>query len=343
MRAPSSRPWMPAPRLPRVSPRAICAARALVAACLVLGPGTAGATEPESEIERFVPSFSFYFDTLGQRAEAAIESSEVLGTPISTGGCLVQVLPGLPPFPNGSVCPGSNLVLQPNQQGDDTNVVPMVGASIELMTPALLENWLRPRLFAHVDLSATFGFERNLAGSEKPGEMVIPPLPAQFQNTNERVVTGQGTRAKQQTKRWMLSGGAGFAFTTEVFRRTVRIKPSFEFVREEIDLIGAVHRAVALRSPASLSIDDYRLVRLATDSTETLYGLGPGLELEVDTVATGPVMLSVYASGRGYRFIGHLHTTLVASNESGETATFRFENEPWAWRGGIGLRFRLVD
>ena len=56
----------------------------------------------------------------------------------------------------------------------------------------------------------------------------------------------------------------------------------------------------------------------------------------------GPFLLSVYGAGRGYHLFGKLDETLTASNEFGESATWSFDRERWAWRAGAGLRFRLI-
>jgi hypothetical protein len=49
-----------------------------------------------------------------------------------------------------------------------------------------------------------------------------------------------------------------------------------------------------------------------------------------------------FINGRGYRFTGNLHHTLTDTNERGETATWDFDLDPWAWRAGVGARFRWV-
>ena len=74
--------------------------------------------------------------------------------------------------------------------------------------------------------------------------------------------------------------------------------------------------------------------------TRTFDGVGAGLELEVDTARLGPIQSSLYATGRAYRLIGTLDTTLTAINEFGETATWNFEPERWLFRAGVGFRFR---
>jgi len=60
-----------------------------------------------------------------------------------------------------------------DDEGHDTSVAPLVGASLELMTPSPFDGWLRPRLFLHGDGAAAFSFERNVAGVEAPKESIF--------------------------------------------------------------------------------------------------------------------------------------------------------------------------
>jgi hypothetical protein len=237
----------------------------------------------------------------------------------------------------------------PDSASDDTSVVPLVGASLELMTPSLLgDRLLRPRLFAHVDVSAAFSYERNLAGVEAPGEFALPkgftaPLGTALVDAavEEIAVQGQGTRTRMQVDRWIYSAGAGIALTTEFLQRTVRIKPSFEYIREEIEYLAVARRAVQLRRPSGgADLSGFRLLSLNDTTTETYDGIGPGLELEVDAARLGPFVSSVYVMGRGYYLYGDLDIVLAQTNEFGESAVWTATLERWAWRAGVGFRLR---
>jgi len=148
--------------------------RLTFASCLlasILPLGVAHAAEERDESERWVPSFGVYFDVTRQKVEGSITTGNILGPPLSTGGC-VEV-----GVPQGSLCeteratPGKIL---PDEQGNDTSITPLVGASLELMTPSLIEGLLRPRLFVRGDAAAAFGFERKIAGGEGPGPFALP-------------------------------------------------------------------------------------------------------------------------------------------------------------------------
>ena len=327
---------LPMRRTPRPRPSAFVSwpARAALcfAAALAMVSAPSGAAQERSE-EGWVPSFALFYDMLGNRANGAITTTDVLQPPITTD-CreFNQDLWG---------CPQSPVQLTFPSAGHDTDVVPMVGASLELMTPRLLERLLAPRLFAHADGAVAFGFERNLAGERKPDAFLAEtPVPPAF-DIFERSVAGQGSRALIQVERWVFGAGLGAAFTANVFERTIRIKPSFEYFPHELDMISSVRRAVKQVDPAS-SLDDFRLIALSAEDTVTLHALGAGLELEADAGRLGPIITSLFIMGRGYRYASDLDYTFTDSNELGESATWSYEIDPWLWRAGLGIRFRWV-
>jgi hypothetical protein len=280
--------------------------------------------EPPDETQRWVPSFSILLDFVGQKAEGTIRSG------------LVQP----PPDP---LFPDSNPKIRPDASGSDTMTAALVGGSLELMTPRLSKAFARPRLFVHGDLAYPFAFERTLAGEGSPGMFAYPDFPRPVREVTDQLIEGQGSRTKAELKPVVLSAGAGIAFSYDLLYRRIRIKPSFEYVREEIEVSGIVQRAVSL-TPATVAdgLEDFRLISLMSSETRFFHGIGPGLEIEADTMRAGPFLLSVYASGRGYRFLGDLDVQLSQTNEFGETAVWTFEKLGWGWRAGVGLRFRWL-
>ena len=307
--------------------------------CWVLALALATAAEADEtadETLRWVPSFALYFDALGQKASGSIASGNVEGPPVNGGTDCNGARPG-------RLCTDSSPKLRPDASSRDTDVAPLVGGSLELMTPRLFDAVLRPRLFVHGDASASFGFERNLAGEGSPGPFLPPQPRAADTDVVEVTVLGQGSRAKAQVKRWVYSAGGGIAFSIDLLGRRFRIKPSFEYLHQELDLIGSLRRAVKQQPTVQPgTLEGYRFVVLAASKEKALDAIGPGLEIEADTLRAGPFLLSIYASTRGYHFLGSLEDTLTATNEFGETATWSFDRERWAWRAGAGLRFRLV-
>lgn len=335
-------------------------------AILFVASGEAAvASESRDESTRWAPSLALFFDIIGQKAEGTVATSAVLGPPLDPfdaeqdalapgNGCVQRI--GTFPGPFGysrdnKLCPTSRpdpTKIQPDDAGNDTSVVPLVGASLELMTPSLLgDAFLRPRAFVHGDIAAAFSYERNLAGAGSPGDFALPKGivllgadPHDF-GIDELAIAGQGTRTRMQVRRWVYSAGTGVALTAEVFNRRIRVKPSFEYLREEVDFIGVANRAVALVRPSGVAdLSGWRLISLTATERESYDGIGGGLELEVDTARLGPFVSSVYVMGRGYYLNGDRDVTMSTSNQFGENATWTAKLDPYLWRGGVGFRFR---
>ena len=340
--------------------------RGLTALALSIAVAAAAiASEPSDEADRWSPSIGVFFDALGQKLDGAVSTGRILGPPLDPfdaeedalapgNGCVRRSdTPAGTVFTRtGTLCATSrqnpSQILFPDDEGNDTSVATLVGASLELMTPSPLAGWSRPRLFVHGDLAAAFSFERNVAGVESPDEFALPPgiivvpgTDSEAQNVEERSIVGQGTRSRIQVRRLVWSAGGGIAFRFDVLGRRIRIKPSIEYLRQELDLIGVAHRAVKLQEPTSVtSLRHFRLISLTREEQESYDGLGPGLELEIDAARLGPLVSSVYVMGRGYHLFGDLETTFSQVNQYGETATWTFEPESWVWRGGVGFRVR---
>jgi hypothetical protein len=322
------------------------------------------AAEGPDEADHWAPSFALFFDVLGQKAHGGVTTGPVLGPPLSPNdpeedafadgtGCLRRTGPAGGPFTfrrDGTLCASgraNNTKILPDDEGHDTSIVPLVGASLELMTPSLLgEAFLRPRLFAHVDVSAAFAYERNLAGVESPKDFAIPEglnftstNPSQ-ENIEELAIVGQGSRTHMQVDRWVYSGGAGIAFSADLFDRRIRIKPSIEYLREDIEYNGVVHRAVKRRTPTGVDLSSFYLLSMTQFRDESYDGIGPGLELEVDAARLGPFVSSVFFMGRGYYLFGEFDIKMTQTNQFNETATWTVDLDRWAWRSGVGFRVR---
>lgn len=280
-------------------------------------------------MDRFAPAVSVFAGFLTQRSEGSLSTGFVVG-------------PGFPATPTR---------IRPATDGHDTPLAAVVGGSFELMAPRFCDSIGCPRLFAHGDVAFALSDSRTIAGNAKPDTMSLDinnlPLVA-LNNIPETAIMGQGTSTVSQLQDTVYSAGLGVAFTFEVFERTVRIKPSVEYLHEEIEVTGTVNRAVKVVTPAT-SFSDFRLIYLNAKQNRTFNGIGPGLEVEGDAARLGPLVLSVYLSGSGYRFIGNRKVSLTDNNSDGEdcnagcpfeTASWEFEHNPWAWRGNVGLRFR---
>jgi hypothetical protein len=335
----------------------------VVSVCLgLLATRSDAGEDSELEIERWVPAAAVSFDILGQRSEGAVESDNFTGPPISDGGC--ETRPGVR-IPGACREPvPSTLQLTPSAHGTDTTTAALVKLSLELMTPRLAEGFASPRVFAHADGSLAFAFRRKLAGAGSPGAMNLPPATSTIgtpvqPNISEETITGQGNRAFSELQTGVFTAGAGIAFTANVFGRTVRIKPSFDYLRQEIEFDGRANRAIQIRG-SNFSrpdgLEDFRLLSFSAHDTRIQHGVGGGLELEADTQHIGPFLLSVFGGARAYHMLGDLDVTLCSDvNQigpsfspgacaagTGERVVWHFEPDDFAWVGGVGLRFRYV-
>jgi hypothetical protein len=307
-----------------------------------------GEPAPKDETERWVPSFSLFSGVLVQNADGELASGPIRGDcalsprSLDTLHCERQIRPtaSIDIDPDDPVVPPVEFV---TISGGDRMVTPFVGGSLELMTPGLTSLPGRPRLFVHGDAAASFSATRDVAKEGVPDAFEVAEG-SQF--TSEATVLGQGSTTSAQVMPLVISAGAGVAFTLEAWERRIRIKPSVEYVREEIEVEGIVKRAVQTRyTPAPRADefpDGFRLIELSGREKRVFHGIGPGLEVEMDTLRAGPFMLAVYVSGNAYAFLGDREVEFSDTNEDGESAAWHFEKDEWAFRGFVGLRFRWV-
>jgi len=279
--------------------------RSLVVCLALVGLCAARAAEstaPVAETRRWVPAFALIGGLIGQQSSATASSS-----------------------------------VRPSAAGNQLMIAPFVGGAFEVMTPRVAAGFGEPRFFGHADLSFSFGFDYDVAKEGTPGVLVSPTQP-----TQESAVAGQGSVTSAKLDLLVVTAGAGLAFTLEGFGQRFRIKPSFEYLREEVEVEGQVSRAMALSMEPTT---DYRLIQMSGRGSHTYHGIGPGLELEMDTRRAGPLMLTLFLSGQAYRLLGDREIVFSSSYSDAigtESATWTFEPDPWAFRGSVGLRFRWL-
>jgi len=320
--------------------------------CLIFALGAwagpaLGEETPRDERTRWVPSFGILSAAVVQRVQGSVGTGDIYcpqpyedGICVSTGG-----IPGGPP----------SSPIQPNTTERPRTFTPSLAATFQLMSPSFIDQLGAPRAFAHVDLSYTFGFERNIAITGAPGPIVYPPcfpnaVPPEtfFCNPEAVYIQGQGAAAVFQADSFQFSGGVGLAFSLEVGDRTVRIMPSVEYTREGLELSGEVTRVIMSKLPVANRGEpgypdaQYRNILLSAQKQKVYHSLGPGLEVEVDTRRAGPLMLSVFASARAYAIVGDLEVQFEDTNQYGEQAVWNFLPNRWLFSGNVGLRFRWV-
>ena len=255
-----------------------------------------------------------------------------------------------PPEPIRSIrCPSN---------GDALLTAPDVGGEIEVMSPQLLGGWGKPRAFLRVGAGYAFSVKERPSGEGGLEDLVLPPSPAQggFREYNEISVNGQGSEAYVEYGGLMLTAALGFAFEVDTPWRKIRVRPSFEYLRQKFKGSGKVHRAVKMNSgeliqfpcPGGLGVcndpiagdPNPRFLELSASDDLMLNGIGPGLEIDTDAGRFRSVMMSVFAGASAYYFLGDLDFSKTGTNEYLETADFSWEADRWAYRIRAGVRFR---
>lgn len=266
---------------------------------------------------------------------------------------------------NGSVssqtCPGCTLPspnavpLRNPASGGDRDVSPYVGGNFELMSPALPIP-TSPRLFIGGDLFAAFGTERSVAQEGDPGRL-RSPLPPGAGNTpfGEDSVLGQGSATQAELDTTVYGAHAGISFPFELYGRALRVKPLFAWIRYQVDVKGLLadpQCTVQLNSTqcnTDLANGFLRSTRLESKGDDRFDGIGPGVDLEMDTGQFGPLGTSLFIGGRLYRLMGNRKVELGALAEFNDalgpaesSARWSFEIDKWMYRVGIGMRFQWL-
>lgn len=408
--------------------------------CLSLG-APAGAAEDDAapDLHRWAPAVAIQGGIFAQTASGMITTSEILGAQYPS---LEFSNPGIPK-PDPYLTPSGEKTIGSGER----MMTPYFGIAVEVMSPTIPKCEFcsrigNPRLLVHGDIGYGFALDRSVAATGSFAEtMTLSSQPSAFYQTNtlngnltfsESSFLGQGARLRIETKPLIVTAGTGVAFTFKVGGRTLRLKPSFEYMREELRVIGELRRArqvansVLPRSYENFVPGDpqqgvygpnngliwapngapryldgtafpsgdiipwfpdtgtptmagFREIELDVANSKVYHGIGPGLELELDTGRLGSVQVSLYGGMRAYRFMGDLELNARAQNDPQtnnyttgdpitgpfgpgsnaeqnnvnyerncavgdatqcEYADFYFEKERWAYTGHLGIRFR---
>lgn len=227
---------------------------------------------------------------------------------------------------------GHESSLRPSASGTESLPSPWLGGSVGLATPALEVLGIRSRLFAHAGIAGNFGGERDLAKEGSPGPF-LPPTSPRF---GEDVVQGQGSTTTVGPRGLQTSAGVGVSIEVETPWRTIRIKPSVEYLYEQIRLAGSVRRA----RDDDPSIPSFFFFVIKGSKNKDLHGIGPGLELETDVSRVGPFHIALAISGSAYKILGDRDMTFTRTDPTAtESATWRYNKQAWTYRTYVGLRF----
>lgn len=236
--------------------------------------------------------------------------------------------------------------LRPASNGDIRVTASTVDTDFSLMAPAFLSLPGKPRFFVHGNIQLNLAADTVPTSEGARGSIRVPRdgtgTPVSL--FDAAGILGQGTKTQIKYDRIQYRAGAGVAFTIDTQDRRFRIKPSIEYTRREIEVLGGATRVVQLPgTPPSITVLDETTVRVETIDLKrkrTLHGVGPGLEVEFDVRRTGPTILTLFAGASAYYFIGDLEDDLVGISSVDETLRLHFEYDRWTYRANIGFRFR---
>lgn len=291
----------------------------LAIACLPWPTASRG-DSPKQSFERWVPSFAIRSDIISQLSDGTVQSNL------------------RPPDDPGSVT-----------SGDERLVDPSIGLSIELQTPSLADVLGQPSAFVHAGASYFVGSRVTVAQEGAPGEFIEPPVdpldpsrPNLEQQVSAQAVSGQGSRVSAELQPLVVSAGAGIALTFRIWERQIRLKPSFEYIREEIEASGTMRNAAGVRRSVGGVVEtpfDYTV--LSGSKKKEMHGIGGGLSVELDAARIGALQLSIFADAQVYSLLGGRKVEF-SREEGGNSANWSVTLDRTLYRGGVGLRFRYL-
>ncbi len=265
--------------------------------------------------------------------------------------------------------PDCELALDPNCEPvpiDDSDfpVVPFVGGSVEVMSPALPLP-ARPRFFLSGEVFASFASQRTLAVEGDP-DCVRGPEPdaicakdedgSRIRPFGEDSANGQGIRTKAEVDTLVYGARFGVSFPFRLGERQLRIKPSAAWTSYEVETRGFVVNAACdpvsqCTDVTSNNIDGFlrQPELLSAKDSQRFHALGPSIDLEMDTGRFGPIGSAIFLGGGAYRVLGDRSISFQTFQEYDDRigqdradAKFEVEVERWLYRAHVGVRLFWV-
>jgi hypothetical protein len=274
---------------------------------------------------------------------------------------------------------------------DDTNwaTAPYVGIQAEIMTPEI-ESSSGIRLFLNGEYLPTFAPDLDIAKEGDPREFELPSegvpqppcglfvggcnCPFGFGCYFEEEILGVGSKTTATIQEDVLAAAVGVAVPVRLLGRKLMLKPSFGWIRYEVDVQGDVLRGIKIdvispTNPTERPVPIVRLVELHDSDSKFYNAIGPGLEVEMEVHQAGPIEATLFVDAHGYRVLGDRKVKLsdattadcppasvyppqfaaqlaiICDTQYGAAPTpysadWSFEVDPWLYRVGLGLRFR---
>ncbi len=242
-------------------------------------------------------------------------------------------------------------------------VAPFVGGNFEIMTPEI-HSATGVRFYASAELIPTFSQSRDLGKERDPGELRSPQQPGSDIPFDPETALGQGTKVSAEFDTLVFGAAVGVALPFTFMDWELRLKPHFAWMRYRLEAEGLAVKAVCTglrdfdieRPGSNLGVkcpnDNSLLSPLSIDEerSNSFHGIGPGLDLEVDTGRFGPLGSSLFIGGRLFRTLGDRDisfggsSSITYNDENGAEVTdtlsaeFNTEVKRWMYRAHIGFR-----
>jgi hypothetical protein len=327
-------------------------------ALLWVSAAAADSEDPRAASERrWTPSLAFWSGITVQNQDATVQARCATGGPAGTYGTNQVVLPAcsFPPF----LGPAD---LRPPKMDDEDVVSPLVGASLQLLTPTLEFLPFRPRIFGSVELITFYSPQRKIAREGDPSGVRGPANISDLDMDGEPdpqlypgiALGGVGSQTTSEVQ--LLSYGAklGLAFPFELFGRRLWIKPAAGWTRYEVDVKGLTIHGIKddLNPPPGFQWGaNIRTIQLLGDDSLVLNGFGPGGELELEAGRIGPLGANIFFDLHAYRLFGDRNVKFSSSQSipagggfgpDTYSASWSWEADPWLWRTAAGLRIQWL-
>jgi hypothetical protein len=293
----------------------------------------ASSESPSTDTDgRWIPSFSFSGGALVQMMDSASAAHCQLGRPqqpvqLSGSSQFVNRLAcrdpeaELPPpvtaMLRDPLCPhepspdGRRACLRPSVDEHDAAVSPFVAASLQVMTPRVKLLPSGPRFFVSGEFVTLWAQKRDIAKEAKPSELDWPSG-IQFpkaQDIGGPTLAGIGSAVTSEVQTYSFGARGGLAFPFHFRERRLWLKPSFGWLRYDIDMEALIVAAIkddplVVSSGTGSFGPGVREVTFDGSRSETFDGIGPGLELEMEAGRFGAVGVSLFLNAEAYRMLG---------------------------------------
>ncbi len=167
-------------------------------------------------------------------------------------------------------------------------------------------------------------------------ELSNPPVAA-VKSADEFTGQGNRIRSRQRHNAWYVGVGSVFTFPRSSY--TLRVRPSLEYVGEQLSTKGQF-RLVTDVDPLNLDplVSRFAINEIKLKSRQTHHNVGPGLELELINHLDGNFTLSFFLQTRFLWVVDSPKLRMKGKTNAGRDVTYEVARQRFNFRGGLGFR-----